>query len=290
MEHGQQGVAGLDRRRRVHHERPEAIAFALRHRRRSVREQLGEIVVADGDGARPEERPQIRVRHVVVPREGDVSRIARHAQVRHALVEGDPVEGCVSLDEAPVLLHREIGEDVRVGARQHVDPGRDARERCVEVRRLEDEQCADPLHPGGAALGRRTDHDVVRAELESVPARAVVDEVLVVDPCRAGHVLPPDPCPTGGRYRPRHPVAARPRLPAGWPCTSRDGVLGGRPASARTAAKLRISLPRPAGPGLPRPAPSDVTGLHATNPASRPPTQGLGSLMLGRPPSSSPPA
>jgi hypothetical protein len=109
----------------------------------------------------------------VVEGDSDIARVAPDAKVDHALDEREPVQRGVRLDETPVLLclqdRERLGEVIGDG----VKPGRDLGQPAGEPDGVEDQQSAKHLHPTRAAFGRWTYHDVVVAERESGPQRAV---------------------------------------------------------------------------------------------------------------------
>src|SRR5262249_35471998 len=105
---------------------------------------------------------------------------ADYRDVSDVVAPRQPVEWRMCLDEPSVLLRGEIGQYFVEVAREHVEPGRDFGERAVELGRLKNQEPADHLRPGRTALGRRRDDDVVSAELESFPARAIGNETVVV--------------------------------------------------------------------------------------------------------------
>ena len=145
----------------------------------SVGKEFGEVVEADGIGALADQALEIDVEHVVVHRDADIARIAAHADVDDVVALRETVDRGVRLDEPSVPLRVEVGEDFIELARVHIEPRRDLGERPIEIGRLEDEQPADHLRPGRAALRWCADDDVARSELEPVPARAVEQEVPV---------------------------------------------------------------------------------------------------------------
>src|SRR5687768_4404602 len=88
----------------------------------------------------------------------------------------------MGLEEAPVALRLDLGEHDFDRLRQAaVDPWRDLHDR-PGLRRLEDEQANDPLHPGRAALRISRDDDVVRTRPIRTPAPAVDDPGSIFAP------------------------------------------------------------------------------------------------------------
>src|SRR5262245_31707380 len=122
--------------------------------RRIEREQLRDVVVAYDLLAAPEENRFVHVVPVMMPRHGGVAWIAADAYVRHALVLRQAVERRVGFDESAVPLRAQQSEHVLAAFHAHVEPWGHFRERTRRSRLLEDQQRADHLRPGGAALGR----------------------------------------------------------------------------------------------------------------------------------------
>jgi hypothetical protein len=148
-----------------------------------------EVVVPDRVITHLEHLVEVHVRPVVVHRDRDVARITTDAEIGDAFVVGQAVQRSVGLDEAPVLLGRELREHVVATRRLLIEPGRHLAQRAVEVRILEHEERAQHLRPGGAALGRRADDDVVVTKLETVPPDVVRHQVPVSH--ELGHERPP---------------------------------------------------------------------------------------------------
>ena len=127
----------------------------------------------------------VHVRPVVVHRQEHVAWISADAEVGHAVVEGETVEGCVRLDETTMLLRVERSRPrCRACGVCWSSQGEISAERSVEVRILEDQQRAQHLRPRRTALRRRADDDVAVTKLEPVPPRAVEHERAVVHPIR----------------------------------------------------------------------------------------------------------
>ena len=104
-----------------------------------------------------------------------VTRVAADHDVVDLFTPGQPVEGRVGLDETSMLLGGVGGIHLIDGTVQHVEPRRQQLERRRERRAVEDQQGAQHLGPGRSRLGWRTDDDVARSELETLPAGAVCD-------------------------------------------------------------------------------------------------------------------
>src|SRR5258708_8318365 len=85
------------------------------------------------------------------------------------------------LDEATMGLGPEPGDHLLARRDDPVKPRRQRCERRWQLGGLEDEQGADHLHPGRAALGPGADNDIARPEGESFPPRAVLVVRLVPD-------------------------------------------------------------------------------------------------------------
>ena len=82
MQHGgEAGRSGLGRRRAPRRPTARSARSPSRDGRRSLGQELGDVVEADRSGAGSEERHHVGVREVVVPRERDVARVATDADV-----------------------------------------------------------------------------------------------------------------------------------------------------------------------------------------------------------------
>jgi len=71
------------------------------------------------------------------------------------------------LDEAPVLLLCELGVHDIVRHASVVEPWREVPQRIWQIGILEDQECADHLHPCRACLAAGADDDVVRTEAKA---------------------------------------------------------------------------------------------------------------------------
>ena len=143
---------------------------------RAVRRRAELVAGFDRGRQRGEDRVQVDVVEVPVPGQGDVPRVPPDADVGDALPGGQPVEGGVALDEPPVRLGLVEGEHVRAPPQPHLEPRRDLVEGPGKRRRLEDEQPADHLRPGGAALRRGADDDVPGTDAELLPTGGIDQE------------------------------------------------------------------------------------------------------------------
>src|SRR5947199_9466267 len=83
---------------------PEAVDLFFRHLGRSLGEHVGDVLEPHGRLTGTEEGEEVHVRHVVVPRQGDVARVTTYTDVRHPLIERETVERSVRLDEPAVSL------------------------------------------------------------------------------------------------------------------------------------------------------------------------------------------
>ncbi len=130
---------------------------------------------------------------MVVPRDGDIAWVAADAHIGDPLVSRQAVERRMGLDEPAMALRVEQREDILATLGEHVELRGDLRQRPVKQGGLEDQQRADHLHPGGAALGRCADHDVAGPKHESVPARAVLGKRVIAwsGGTQRAHVLRP---------------------------------------------------------------------------------------------------
>jgi hypothetical protein len=97
----------------------------LGKRQRPKGEHLHHVVKADRALARGEDRENVHVLTVVLPRPEHVTRVATDADVRHVGMVRESVERCVRLDEPTVGLRVEVGTNRCEIASQHVEPGRD---------------------------------------------------------------------------------------------------------------------------------------------------------------------
>ena len=153
-------AAGAVGRGRLVDPAPETLLERVSHGRRVQLQDFLEVICSHYPGACRQERLHVEIRQVVIPRYAHVPGIPADTDVLHVIALRQAREGCVGLDEAAVLLRLEVGEDFVARPRRHVEPGRDFRHRAVQLSPLENDQAADPLRPGGAAFGRRTDNDV----------------------------------------------------------------------------------------------------------------------------------
>ena len=118
---------------------------------------------------------------VVVERHRHVEGVPGDHDVGGPGVEGDPVERCVGLDHPAVILRVEPRVHLLLRGDEPVQPRGKLRQRRGQVRRLEDQQGADHLHPCRPALGPGADDDVTLAEPETGPPRAVLVRRPVAD-------------------------------------------------------------------------------------------------------------
>ena len=149
-------------------------------------------IVRGGIGPAEQATHRIAVDVVALVPQGDVHvpRVTTHDDVRRPGVDRHSVEGRVRLDESTVPLSLQPSYDLVDRRDLVVDPRRQAGQRGREVRVLEDEQRADHLHPGGAALGPGGDHDVTVAEGELLPPRTVLVVGPVANRVRAHRLRP----------------------------------------------------------------------------------------------------
>jgi hypothetical protein len=114
-------------------------------------------------------------RRVIVERHRGIAAVAGDMDVFDLVVEGQPVERQMRLEETAMPLRLDLGDDLldRLG-KAPVDPCRYFHDR-HRLGALEDEEAHDPLHPGGAAFGVGRDDDVVAARSIVPPAPAVED-------------------------------------------------------------------------------------------------------------------
>ena len=194
---------------------PERVKIGIQRRKRLADEPGGVV-------ERIDERLGV-VRGVIPQRHENVADVAADHDVLHLRMIGQSIEGSVGFHEAPVRLRLQIGDHFFQRHDAHVDPGGNVVEGLRGRLILKDQQGDDALHPGGAALHRGTDEDVVVANPDAVPAGTV--EVMKLIGVRAlgqccGHGLPPV---ADGCYRPGLPGQAidgiRSALPAAdkWP-------------------------------------------------------------------------
>jgi len=169
----------LRRRRLVVGPLPEAVPLAAGARPRWPQWPGLDTVDRGRPFALAEERADVGVADMAVHRQPHVARVPPDADVRDRRIAGYPVERRVGLDEPAVRLGFQVREHVCAGASHHVDPRRERVQRERELRFLQDEQGADHLRPRRPALWRGADDDVAGAELEAVPAAAVVHTRLV---------------------------------------------------------------------------------------------------------------
>src|SRR4029077_524507 len=111
---------------------------------------------------------------VVPRRHEDVTRIPPDVDVLRALPVGQPIQGEVALEKAPVP---EALDDLpHLGSRNdeaRVRPGRHPMQRLRKLDPLEDEEAHDALGPRRPGLERGRDDDVVGTGNDVVPARRV---------------------------------------------------------------------------------------------------------------------
>ena len=193
-------------------------------------------------GQLPEPRA-VDVVALVVERHGHVERMPGRHDVGGARIEGNPVQRRMCLDEPPVLLGGKLGIHLLARHDQVIQPRRELRERGREFWCLEDQQCADHLHPRRPGLGPGADHDVAVPEREAEPPGAVLVWGLVAER-DAGHPaslvgnpasspdrmapVPPrerpawDPPPNAPAWKAINPALRRmdsaSRQSPGWPC------------------------------------------------------------------------
>ena len=111
----------------------------------------------------------VDVLEVAVHRHCDVEWVSADDDVAGVEVEGDAVERCVGLEHSTMPLRCKTCVDNALGFDVPVDPWRHPGKGCREWSAV-DEQEADHLHPGGAALRTGAHDDVVRAVLEVDPS------------------------------------------------------------------------------------------------------------------------
>jgi len=107
-----------------------------------------------------------------------LERVTGDDDVGHAVVERDAVERRVRLDDPPMRLRGQPRTNLVRVDEVPVEPGRQLGEWRRETRRLVDEEQADHLHPGRAALRPRAHDDVTGAVLEAFPPLAALGRVL----------------------------------------------------------------------------------------------------------------
>ena len=116
----------------------------------------------------------VQVGALVVERDGHVEGMAGDDDVGRPGIDDHAVEGGVRLEEPPVVLRGQAGEELVLRLDQPVQPRGQLTEGRGQVGRLEDQQGADHLHPRRAALGPGADDDVAGPEGELGPAPAVL--------------------------------------------------------------------------------------------------------------------
>jgi hypothetical protein len=186
----------LRRRRLVVDPLPEAIPLTVGALPRWPQWSELDTVDRGRPFALAEERAEVGVFDMVVHRQPHVARVPPDAEVRDRRIVGYPVERRVGLNEPAVRLGFQVREHVCAGASHQVDPRRERVQRQRELRFLQYEQGADHLRPRRPALRRGANDDVAGAELEAVPAVAVVHTRLV--PAHGRH-----PCSGSDPVRPR---------------------------------------------------------------------------------------
>src|SRR5207302_10572876 len=73
----------------LHDALPISVDLCVWDRGWAFREHIGDVIEAHGCLTGIEEGEEVHVRHVVVPGQGDVTRVTPDADVRHPLVERD---------------------------------------------------------------------------------------------------------------------------------------------------------------------------------------------------------
>jgi len=134
---------------------------------------------------------------LVVQRHESIERMPGRHDIGDPGVGRNPAERRVRLDEAPVPLCVKLGVYALLRRGRAVQPRRKAPERIRQVRRPEDQQCANHLHPGRPGLARGADHDVAGPEAEAEPPAAVLAGRLIAD-LGTGHAVS---VAEAGRYR-----------------------------------------------------------------------------------------
>ena len=121
-------------------------------------------------------------------------------------VERNSVQRRMRLDEAPVPLLAKLGVHEVMRHDHVVQPRREVPEWLRQLGRLEDQQCADHLHPGRPALAPGADHDVARPKPKAEPPATVLARRLIVEwgADHAGSVAEM-PGSTAARARPLRP-------------------------------------------------------------------------------------
>ena len=112
---------------------------------------------------------------VIRPRHQRVASISVHRDVLALLEDRHTISGRVGLDVTPMFLRVELGEEIIEWNEPGVDPWAPPTAIVGRVASRPQQRRHDALHPGGAALWRGTDKDVVRPMLEVAPAKAVFD-------------------------------------------------------------------------------------------------------------------
>ena len=112
----------FDDRPRVVDPFPEPVDLVLEPYGRSLGELIHDVVEPDGVVPGGQHGDHVHVGDVVVPREEHVARIAADTDVGDVVPVRQPVERRVGLDEAPMGLGIEVGDDRFRAARLHVQP------------------------------------------------------------------------------------------------------------------------------------------------------------------------
>ncbi len=111
---------------------------------------------------------------LVVHRHECVERIPSRHEIRDPGVGRNLGQRRVCLDEAPVPLRGEMGVYVLPRQGRTVQPWREAPQWIRQIRRLEDEQRANHLHPGRSGFRQGAYHDVAGSETEANPPATVL--------------------------------------------------------------------------------------------------------------------
>ncbi len=101
----------VDDRTGVVHPFPEPVDLVLEPYGRSFGEPFHDVVEPDGVVAGGQHGQHVHVGPVVVPRQEHVTRIASDTDVRDVLAVRQPIERSMGLDEAPMPLGIEVGDD-----------------------------------------------------------------------------------------------------------------------------------------------------------------------------------